>query len=210
MTEDPQPIVRKALLTATNRWPTPSRIAIGLAKAGWRVSAICPTRGHPLVCTRAVERVLPYSSLRPLESLLTAIEACAPDLIIPSDDRGVQHLHELHAEARNLGPRGAALADLIEYSLGPSESFAIVSSRCELLRIACEEGVRVPETMPIGTEEDLKSWQTRQPLPWVLKGDGTFGGKGVRIARTEGEAGKSFLELRKLFGAARGDQAGNH
>ena len=201
--EQRQPAVPRALLTATNRWPSPSRIAIGLAKAGCNVSAVCPTRGHPLLCTRAVQRTFPYSSLRPLESLMAAIAAATPDIIIPSDDRGVQHLHELHACAGRLGPRGAGLAHLIEYSLGPSESYATVSSRYDLLRIAREEGVRIPDTKSVKTEDDLKSWQTEHSLPWVLKGDGTFGGKGVKIAQTEEEAEKFFSDISRLFGAAR-------
>ena len=201
--EDRAPIVPRALLTATNRWPSTSRIAIGLAKAGCQVYAVCPTRGHPLHCTSVVQRTFPYSSLRPLESLIAAIEAASPDIIIPSDDRGVQHLHELHAGAGNLGSRGAALAHLIENSLGPADSYPIASSRSDLLRVAREEGIPVPDTMPLKTEEDLKSWRTEHRLPWVLKGDGTFGGKGVKIAQTEEEAETSFSEISRLFVASR-------
>ncbi len=195
--------VPKVLLTSTNRWPSPSRIAIGLDKGGCHVSAICPTRGHPLLRTRVVQRTFPYSSLYPAESLTAAIEATEPQIIIPCDDRGVQHLHELHEHARTLGQEGLGLTDLIENSLGPPESYPIVSSRCELLRIAREEGVRVPDTMPLTTEKDLKSWQADHNFPWVLKGDGTFGGKGVRIAQTSGQAERYFYEISGLFGAAR-------
>src|SRR6202158_769720 len=104
----------KVLLTDTNRWATPARIAIGLAKAGCRVSAVCPTRGHPLLSTRIVQETFPYSSLRPLESLVAAIEATEPQIIIPCDDRGVQHLHELYARARSLRTSGKGLANLME------------------------------------------------------------------------------------------------
>jgi hypothetical protein len=201
--EDREPVVPRVLLTATNRWPSPSRIAMGLAKVGCYVSAICPTRGHPLLRTRIVQRTFPYSSLHPLESLTAAIEATEPQIIIPCDDRGVQHLHELHERARTLGQEGFGLADLIENSLGPPESYPKVSSRCELLWIAREEGVRVPDTMPLTTENDLKSWQADHRFPWVLKGDGTFGGKGVRIAQTSGQAERYFSEISRLFGAAR-------
>jgi hypothetical protein len=195
--------VPTVLLTATIRWPSPSRIAIGLDKGGCHVSAICSTRGHPLLRTRVVQRTFPYSSLRPLESLRAAIEATEPQIIIPCDDRGVQHLHELHEHARTLGQEGVGLADLIENSLGPPESYPIVSSRCELLRIAREEGVRVPDNMPLTTEKDLKSWRADHSFPWVLKGDGTYGGKGVRIAHTSGQAVRYFSEISRFFGAAR-------
>jgi ATP-grasp domain len=201
--DDREPVAPRVLLTATNWWPSSARIAMGLASLGCDISAICPTRGHPLLRTRVVQRIFPYSSLHPLESLVAAIEATAPQIIIPCDDWSVQHLHELHEHARTLGQEGAGLADLIEYSLGPPKNYPIVTSRCELLRIAREEGIRVPDTMPLTTEKDLKTWQAEHTFPWVLKGDGTFGGKGVRIAKTVGEAERSFFEIRRLFGLAR-------
>jgi hypothetical protein len=193
----------KVLLTDTNRWPSSARLAIGLSKAGCRVSGVCPTRGHPLLYTRVVQQTFPYSSIRPLESLVAAIEAAAPQIIIPCDDRGVQHLHELYARARTLGTSAVGLVNLIEYSLGAPESYPMVSARCDLLRIAREEGVRVPDTKSLKTADDLNSWQEGHRLPWVLKGDGTFGGKGVRIAHTPVQAKKSFSEITGMFGATR-------
>jgi ATP-grasp domain-containing protein len=192
----------KVLLTDTNRWPSSARLAIGLTKAGCRVSGVCPTRGHPLQYTRVIQRVFPYSGLRPLESLAAAIEATEPQIIIPCDDRGVQHLHELHARAR-LATSGSALADLIERSLGAPESYPIASARCDLLRVACEEGVRVPDTVLLKTVDDLNSWQAGHGLPWVLKGDGTFGGRGVRIVHSRTQAEKCFSEITTLFRATR-------
>jgi hypothetical protein len=195
--------VPKVLLTDTNWWANSARIAIGLANAGCRVSAVCLSHGHPLLSTRIIQKTFPYSGIRPLESLVAAIKASEPDIIIPCDDRGVQHLHELYARARSLGTSGVGLANLIEYSLGSPESYPIVAARCDLLRIACEQGIRVPETAPIRAVDDLRSWQAGHRLPWVLKGDGTFGGKGVRIAHTADEAEKSFSEITRMFGAKR-------
>jgi len=191
------------LLTATNRWPSPARLAIGLAKTGCRVSAVCPVQGHPLSSTSVVQEVFPYDSIRPLESLIAAIDAINPQIIIPCDDQGVQHLHELYARAIRMGTTGNATARLIEYSLGSHENYPIVSGRCELLEIAKEEGLRVPDTKLLNTSDDLKSWQARYELPWVLKGDGTFGGRGVRIAKTPEQAEKSFFEIRGIFGFTR-------
>jgi len=193
----------RVLLTDTNRWAGPARIAIGLTKAGCRVSAICPPRGHPLMSTRVVKETFRYSSLRPLESLVVAIQATRPQIIIPCDDRGVQHLHELYAQARSLGASGTELVNLLEYSLGSPESYPIVSARCDLLTIASEEGIRIPDTKPLKTAGDLKPWQTGHGFPWVLKGDGTFGGRGVRIAHTPEEAEKFFTQITKMFGATR-------
>jgi hypothetical protein len=193
----------RVLLTDTNRWPSSARLAIGLSKAGCHVYGVCPRRGHPLQYTRVVEQTFPYSGIRPLESLVAAIEATQPHIIVPCDDRGVQHLHELHARSRSLRTSGTGVAELIEFSLGPPESFPVASNRCDLLRIAGEEGIRIPDTKLLNTADDLDSWQTGHDLPWVLKGDGTFGGRGVRIAHTAPEAKKCFFDITTLFKATR-------
>lgn len=184
----------KILITDTNRWPAAARLAMALAKCGCEVSAVCP-EGHPLLKTRALRQGFPYSGVRPLESLKTAIEGFNPNVIVPCDDRGVQHLHDLFDWARSRGEAGAGIANLIKRSLGAPESYPIVSSRNDLLQIAQGEGLAIPETRPIRTVEDFKDWQEGHAFPWVLKADGTFGGRGVRIAQNRKEAEQYFLEM---------------
>jgi hypothetical protein len=190
------------LLTDTNRWPNPARLAIRLANAGCTVSAVCPRR-HPLLKTSAVHKTFLYSGLRPLDSLTRAIKVANPQIIVPCDDRGVEHLHELFSLARDKGAAGSRVASLLEYSLGPAESFPIVSARYELLKIAREEGVRVPEMSRICGIQDLEEWRINHSFPWVLKSDGTFGGRGVRIAYTSAHATRFFSEISKPFGSMR-------
>src|SRR5579862_4426414 len=110
----------KVLLTDTTRYSSATRLAIAFARADIEVSAILPPRGHPLEKTRVLNRAFPYSGLHPLDSLQTAIEGCSPQIIVPCDDTGVQHLHDLHARASR-GESGRAIAALIERSLGPPE-----------------------------------------------------------------------------------------
>jgi hypothetical protein len=191
--------VTKVLLTDTNRWSLSARLAIGLAEAGCQVSAICVTPGHALLKTRAVHRTFSYSGLRPLESLTHAIEATEPDIVIPCCDRSVGHLHELYARAKEFGATGNKLMALIERSLGPEASHSVVSSRYDLLSLAREEGVRVPETGRVDTPQDLVDWQTRESFPWVLKADGTWGGGGVKIVHSADEIQQSFTQLARMF-----------
>ena len=152
--------------------------------------AVCRTPGHPLLKTRAVRRTYPYRGLRPLDSLVAAIDAVQPDLIVPCDDRGVQHLHELHAQAP-----GGSLAALIERSLGAPESYPVVSSRYQLLRIASEEQIPVPRTLRIDSMQAAKNLFSARSSPWVLKAEGTWGGWGVRFTESADQAEQSFLEL---------------
>ena len=192
----------RVLLTNTIRWATGARVAIGLAQADCNVFAICPSR-HPMLKTSAARQTFAYSGVRPLDSLLTAIKASDPHIIIPCDDRGVQHLHELYEHACKQEASGSKLAALIERSLGSPASYPIVSSRYELLKIARDEGIRVPHTHPILAVDDLKALDGEQTLPWVLKADGTWGGGGVKIAQTPAEAEQFFVELSRAFGVKR-------
>lgn len=189
----------RVLLTDTDRRPYAARLALVLDQAGCEVSAICSEYGHPLRKTQMVRQAFAYSALRPLESLIRAIEATHPDVVIPCDDRGVRHLHELHARSLQGGESAVALARLIERSLGSPESFSITNCRDNLLRVAADEGLRVPRTRLIHTKDDLGAWQKEQPFPWVLKADETWGGRGVRIAHSRKEADRFFLEVSHPF-----------
>ena len=193
------PATVKVLVTDTNRWALAARLAISLSESGCQVSALCPKPGHALLKTRAVHRTFPYSGLHPLGSLTAAIEAVQPDIIVPSCDRGVGHLHELHAQVQHSAAAGSKLAALIERSLGSPASHSTVSSRYDLLTLAREEGVRVPNTSRVNTQEELEAWQGREPFPWVLKADGTWGGGGVKIIHTPDQVQQSFSELARMF-----------
>lgn len=185
----------RVLLAVTNRWGLSARLAMSLVEAGCSVHAVCPAPGHPLTETRAVQRVYSYSGLRPLRSLVAAIEACDPDIVIPSCDRSVEHLHSLHRQAIARGEAGRKTASLIERSLGSPSSYPIVSSRYELLATAQQAGIRVPRTSRLDCLEDLESWEKSEILPWMMKADGSWGGNGVRIVRTAAEARQFLAQL---------------
>lgn len=192
----------RILLADTDRRPYAARLGMGFAALGCEVSVVC-TDHHPVENIRAPHRSFPYSALRPLASLLRAIESTAPDLIIPCDDRVVQHLQQLSWQSRAHGGPQDGVASLIERSLGPSASYPIVSGRYPLLQLAKAEGIRVPSTCLLQTLEDLSRWQTKHPLPWVLKADGTWGGGGVRVAETPKDAEMMFHILKSPCGLKR-------
>ncbi|HEY1790624.1 MAG TPA: ATP-grasp domain-containing protein [Verrucomicrobiae bacterium] len=192
----------RVLLAENSGWSVVAVLAVRLAKVGIHVSAVCPAH-NPLLKTRAVSETFPYSALHPLDSLAAAIEAARPDFIIPCDDRAVPHVHELHARARLMGEAGRALAALIEKSLGSPESYPVVSSRYDLLRIAREEGLRVPDTEEINSESDLEAWQRQHAFPWVLKADTTGNGRGVRFVQKPGQSSRFLAELIQFYGLGR-------
>lgn len=190
----------RILLADTNRWALSSRLAIALSQTGFEVFAVCASPKHPLQKTRAVKQTFPYRGFGPLSSLESAITAVKPDLIIPCCDRSVGHLHELHLAAQRSDNR--ILQEMIERSLGAPASYAVVDSRYELLRIAGEEGVRVPQTHRVEHPERLLS-QSFEFLPSVLKASGTWGGGGVRVIRRTDEMQTALGQLNQLFRSKR-------
>jgi len=185
----------RVLLTDTNRSSLGPRTAMALTQMGCDVFVTCPSPGHPAAKTKAVRQTLPYVGTQPLESLRRAILAVNPEAVLPLCDRSVLHLHELHAQALMQEGRESRIAGLIERSLGSPGSFSVVSSRYDLLQTARAEGILVPEMSPIRNSTDLERWCSDSPAPWVLKADGTWGGRGVRMAGTINDAGRDWIEL---------------
>src|SRR5437762_7174202 len=104
------------LVATTSRWFPTARIALALARSGFAVEAVCPSR-HPIASTTVVRQLHSYNGLAPLLSFMAAIAASKPDLIVPGDDIAVQHLHQLY---RRGGKR--EFCELIERSIGSPES----------------------------------------------------------------------------------------
>jgi ATP-grasp domain len=198
----PRPRSPGVLLTNTDRWSGPARLAISLSGVGCDVSALCPIPGHPLSNTQCVQQIFPHDGFRPLRSLVAAIERCHPEIVIPCDDLAVQHLHELYVRA--LETSATELAQLIERSLGSPASYSVVSARYNLLKAAGEEGILVPETSVVKSLPELERWEAKNKFPFVLKADGTWGGRGVRIVETADQAEQAFRGLSEPLGAVKG------
>ena len=185
--ENQQP---KVLLCSRLWWASSARLALAFLRSGCRVSGVCPP-SHPLRHVTGLESLHSYANLDPAGSLRRAILASGADLVVPCDDAAVWHLHELHA-------RYPEMQSLIEYSLGPKESFSIVQSRGETLEAAAKLGIRVPLTQTVISEEDLDGWCLNGPA--VVKLDGTWGGAGVAIVDSQA---KAVQEFRRLSGPVR-------
>jgi ATP-grasp domain len=182
----------RILLTDTNRWTVTPRLAIAFSRAGCRVAALCPMPGHPILKTSAVQQTFPYNGFRPVESLREAINEFSPDIVVPACDRGVQHLHELHAFERSRGGDSNGIVSLIERSLGDAASFQVVSSRFELLKTAKMEGIPVPSVF---ATDDFSNLVINGSQCIIIKADGTWGGKGVRLAHSAKDAEHTFEKL---------------
>lgn len=183
----------RVLLATTCRYPWVARLAVALENAGCHVLAICPAPGHPLEKLTAIERpLLPYNPWAPMRSLRRAIASAAPDVVVPCDDRVVAHLHHLHATAAD-----DHLARCIERSLGDPAGFPITLARHSLLIQAKNAGVATPNGEILRAPADLIAFLSEHEFPVVLKVDGSWGGKGVRVARTTADVWRAYRKLRR-------------
>lgn len=176
-------------------WVPAARLGMALAKAGFTVDAVCPLR-HPIRRTHATRRTYPYSGLRPLRSVRSAINDSKPAIVIPGDDLAMQQLHRVYEQELASGAQDSLVRAIIERSLGAPGNIPLVYTRCSFMKLAKAEGVRVPRTTRLDVVEDLDRWAAQGGFPVVLKTDGSFGGFGVRVAHTIQEAQLAFRELR--------------
>ena len=183
----------KILIASTTWFAMPARVTLAFLKCGAEVSAICPN-GSPIQKLKSVTTIMRYSQVDPLSSLSKAMLAVQPDLIIPCDDRVVEHLHSMFANSSQ-SKEYALCAPLIERSLGDPAHFATSSSRGDLLRLAEQEGIQIPVSGTVGGLLQLRQWLTRNGYPAVLKIDGSWAGSGVRVVKTWEQARKAFEAL---------------
>jgi hypothetical protein len=176
-----------ALIVATNWWTLPARLAMRLLAYGCEVVALCP-RGNVLCKLKGIKSLRSYSGLNSLAALENAIQSSSPTIVIPCDDRAVWQLHELHRKR-------PTLRELISRSLGDPAHFATLRSRAALLEVAATAGVTIPQSRRVATPEDISQWFNAQPGTAVLKVDGTWGGSGVAVVRTENEAQAAWREF---------------
>jgi glutathione synthase/RimK-type ligase-like ATP-grasp enzyme len=186
-----------ALIITTARWPHTAFVAARLRESGFSVAALCPRKGA-LRHTSGIAQFYTYRPLFRSRRLLQAIRRCSPSLVIPGDDFAAYALHELHARCRkNADAEANKIAELIERSLGQSDSFSIVQSKMKLIRFARECGIRIPDTRQIESDEELVRFAATAEVPFVLKQDETNGGRGVAIVRSPETAISAYESLKQ-------------
>jgi len=198
---EPPPTVPTILLANTTWWPCASRLALALTKVGCAVAATYPPDGHPLAQTSVIQLRHAYSALHPVNSLSEAIRNARPYLVVPCDDRVVEHLHELYVRESKVSE--SQVCRLIERSLGAPASYPIVSARYPLLKIASELGVPIPDTELVSPGQSLDPWAARHLLPWVLKADGSWGGHGTRVVRNRKRAERYVAQMSRPLSPSR-------
>jgi hypothetical protein len=193
-------VIPTILITASSNWVTTARLGVSFAQANCRIEAICPA-SHAIRKTTALSRSYAYHALSPVTALRQAILAAKPDLVVPADDLSTQHLLDLHAQEK--APDGHAIRELIERSLGAPESFPFMIARNSFMKLAQQEGVRVPNTAVIRDVNDLRSWASESGFPAVLKADGSSSGEGTQVVHDISQAEQALRTLQAPLHLAR-------
>jgi hypothetical protein len=172
----------KILLAAATDWPFPARLAGAFASLGARVEAICLKRS-PLRQSGVAMRRHDFSPLKPLASLMAAIAAAAPDLVVPCDDLMAELLWRLARVRPDLAP-------LLARACGDADLFPALSSRNDFLLRAAQAGAPAADTIALEDAAGLDRAIAAFGFPLVLKADGSWGGDGVVIVenRTDAQA----------------------
>jgi hypothetical protein len=182
------------LLVATCWWPFVGRFAQLLVANRCQVAVLGP-KGHACFAVPGLT-MFKQRPFQPMRSLSNAIAACAPTILVPTDDRAVGILHTLHKNGTD------AERKLVEASLGGEHGYATTISRVALLQVARQLGIAVPDNQAIAKAEDLTKWMERVAGPWVIKMDGVWGGRGVRIAASATQAAEALQGLQHRAGRA--------
>jgi hypothetical protein len=185
----------KVLIATTTWWPSAAYLAISSNRAGARVFSLCPV-GNPVRKLKFLEGRQTYSATEATKSLERSITSFEPDLIVPMDDRVVEHLHSLYARVVTATDHvGTAVRAVIERSIGAPSGYRLSGTRHAFLEEMRKVGVLVPAGAELSSIDDLEAWSAGHAPPWVVKAEGSWGGSGVLVATTLAEAKSAYAEL---------------
>ena len=167
----------RPLLLTTMRWFSATRLAHTMVESGFEVSA-CHPRGHSLALVDGVVGSYRLNRLFRSRSVLRAIRAARPDIILPDDERALALLRQLYSRIR---PSDPGTATVLARSLGNVDDWPSITSRAGFAHVAQSLGIVAPQSSVVANAADLCEWVNHNGLPVVLKTDGSWGGRGVAI-----------------------------
>jgi hypothetical protein len=186
----------RALVIATNEWPSIGQLVSALIKVGFEIAVVCPS-GSPIKNIRNLNARYKYRPWQSLTSIEAAIADWAPFLLVCNDDIAVRELHRIHSRAsiETGSPESAGLIELIESSLGDPQSFVVSRSKSRQIAVAQTLNILCPPTIVANSYEDIDRQLGRVAYPALIKLDESWGGRGVRLAQNRHELLHAVLEL---------------
>lgn len=190
-------------LLALDSWVSSARLAEALRASGLRIGAFCGARS-PLAATRHVDQLIAIDET----SLRTALEQFfivhQPVALVPCDERAVRALHELFAD----NATSTELRRTIRRSLGDPLGYAVATSKWSTYALASRLGLPVPAQRQVESIDEALAFASACGYPVILKREGTYGGAGCRVCRSESDILSGYRgllasgRLQKLKGRA--------
>ena len=188
----------KVLIATTIHWASTTRLALAMVEAGINVAALAPS-DHGLHRMDAIgERRIWSERSSFARAVLDACHAFRPNLIVPGDDRAVLALQALYR--RHAGDPTSAIAQAIRASIGDPAFYPVAGRKSAFAAFCRIERLPLPETSLVADAATLRAALQTAGFPVVLKVDHSWGGLGVRVARSEDEALAALADLARGYG----------
>jgi glutathione synthase/RimK-type ligase-like ATP-grasp enzyme len=178
------------LACALPNWIGTARLPSALARAGFAVTLLAP-RDALATRSRYVDRLVllreGWKRREWIEALRAAIDAGAPQIVIPGDEVALHLLIALvlYPPTTPDSETFAQLAALVRHSLGEPAHYVASTDKVELPIAAAAAGVPVPSYARLDTPDDARAFARENGLPLVLKAPQGFSGDGVAICRDD-------------------------
>lgn len=200
----------RLLLVALDNWYGSARLPRSLRDAGFEVGLLAPSDVYA-ARSRDVDRRFPllaHDSVRVQQQpAWQAIDAFAPDFIVPGDEKSVRLLNVM-ARSSTGSPHGRSV---LRRSLPTMSS---IHSRADMMALAARLGFTCPDYAVIRSLEEAARFADRNGWPVYLKRDNTAGGNGVRESRDRAGLAADFAALtntdRSLWSAGGSLRRGRH
>jgi biotin carboxylase len=171
------------------------RLPQAFAEVGLRTAAVCE-RNNLLASSSFTERFFPISLRRTrlgwLAPIVAAINAYAPDIVLPGDDRAARLVT---AMARGSAGVPEDVVRLLRASLGNIDDAELRFSRRAVRRLARAHGIDVASDQPAGFPADVIEFAEAFGWPVVLKREGSAGGEGVYICGGPADISEAFKQV---------------
>ena len=167
-------------LLALDGWVSSARLAEALHANDLLVAAFCQAQS-PLAATRHVDQrvLIDRASLKPALEQFAALRE--PAGLIPCDESTIRVLHELFADRSTT----EGLRQLIRRSLGDPQGYAVATSKWSTHALASRLDLRVPMQSLVDSVDQALGFAAEWGYPVILKREGTYGGIGCRVCRSE-------------------------
>lgn len=185
---------RVLIVSLVPRWFGIARLPQALTEAGIQCAALCPEKSFLARSSYLAQRhfVTPETlgAKLPLDQIEAACHAFLPQWIVIADEHAVAWvLNGLSGQAGAVSP---SLRALLQRSMGQPQAYAVGANKWAMSAHAGRLSITQPHTAKLAEARDIAAFAQKCPPPWIVKPALGFGGGGVRVCHTPGEAARAF------------------